>query len=297
MGVGLLREKVRLFLTSTNVSLKECRWLYRLFVAIDGNFRLKRRMVSSEERDPGLNAGWAYFVEAKRFNKHLLAEWDTKQEVRVSEERLYPKLISVFRGVHVSLMTPLTSLIVKRVAWRRQVWLLLCAHATNSSCRMALVTCRRERGAFCICMTWVSETDISFRRRYTTVDFIAFSGLHWFKIRELVISYDIACQWHKKLMQRIGRLPRSIRPTYLTALTVLIPKFHLPAHVEYCHRTYSFNLTKGVGRTDGEAPERGWARMNDASKSTTEMGPGLRRDTLDDQFGDEAWQITKRLGE
>lgn len=50
-------------------------------VITDGNFRLKRRMVSSEERDPDFNAGWAFFVEEKRFRKYLLREWDAKQEV------------------------------------------------------------------------------------------------------------------------------------------------------------------------------------------------------------------------
>ena len=50
-------------------------------MAVDGNFRLKRRMVSSDERDPGLNEGWAYFVEDKAYRTHLASQWDMKQEV------------------------------------------------------------------------------------------------------------------------------------------------------------------------------------------------------------------------
>ncbi|KAF9001224.1 hypothetical protein BDZ89DRAFT_1096061 [Hymenopellis radicata] len=59
------------------------------------------------------------------------------------------------------------------------------------------------------------------------------------------------------------------------------------------------NLKKGekylfmdyaVGRTDGEAPERGWAASNGAAASTKEMGPGSRLDTLDDHFGDQNWR-------
>ncbi|KAJ7880547.1 hypothetical protein B0H14DRAFT_3767250 [Mycena olivaceomarginata] len=38
-------------------------------------------------------------------------------------------------------------------------------------------------------------------------------------------------------------------------LMFLVPKFHLPAHIEQCNIDFSFNLTPGVGRTDGEAPE------------------------------------------
>ncbi|KAG5635682.1 hypothetical protein H0H81_010420 [Sphagnurus paluster] len=41
-----------------------------------------------------------------------------------------------------------------------------------------------------------------------------------------------------------------------------------------------------VGRTDGEAPKRGWAAVNAVTSSTKEMGPGSRHDTLDDHFGD-----------
>jgi hypothetical protein len=55
---------------------------------------------------------------------------------------------------------------------------------------------------------------------------------------------------------------------------------------------FSFNYTSLVGRTDGEAPERGWAAANAVSASTREMGPGSRRDTLDDIFAD--WNHRKR---
>jgi hypothetical protein len=74
----------------------------------------------------------------------------------------------------------------------------------------------------------------------------------------------------------------------------LVPKFHLPAHTEKCQKQFSFNLTPHVGRTDGEAPERGWANSNPLSSSTKEMGPGSRRDTLDDHFGD--WNYKKVIG-
>lgn len=57
-------------------------WIYRLFVAIDGNFRLKRRKVSSDKRDPGLGHGWAFFVEESAFKEHLRVNWNHKQDVR-----------------------------------------------------------------------------------------------------------------------------------------------------------------------------------------------------------------------
>jgi Kyakuja-Dileera-Zisupton transposase len=76
----------------------------------------------------------------------------------------------------------------------------------------------------------------------------------------------------------------------------LIPKFHLPAHIMACQTVFSFNFNRHVGRTDGEAPERGWSQINAAATSTAEMGPGHRRDTLDDHFGDINWRKTTLMG-
>ena len=48
---------------------------------MDANFRLKRKDVSSEEKDPGLGKGWAFFCEVKAYMAHVAANWDQKQEV------------------------------------------------------------------------------------------------------------------------------------------------------------------------------------------------------------------------
>jgi glucan biosynthesis protein len=76
-----------------------------------------------------------------------------------------------------------------------------------------------------------------------------------------------------------------------------IPKFHLPAHKAECHSQYSLNYRLGVGRTDGEAPERVWVATNGAANSTKEMKEGHRHDTLDDVINDINWQKISRLGE
>jgi hypothetical protein len=56
--------------------------LYAVFLAIDANFRLKRKDVSTEEKDPGLGNGWTFFGEVKAYMAHLDKHWDQKQEVR-----------------------------------------------------------------------------------------------------------------------------------------------------------------------------------------------------------------------
>lgn len=111
----------------------------------------------------------------------------------------------------------------------------------------------------------------------------------------VVISYDIVCQWSRNFWKRIHAYGSTV--DYSKATTFLIPKFHLPAHQSSCQEGYSFNYTKGVGRTDGEAPERAWALTNIFGPSTKEMGPGSRYDFLNDVFGDHNWRKVARLGE
>lgn len=43
-----------------------------MFIGIDANFRLKRRAVSSDARDPALGSGWGYFVESTAYRAHIL---------------------------------------------------------------------------------------------------------------------------------------------------------------------------------------------------------------------------------
>ena len=115
--------------------------------------------------------------------------------------------------------------------------------------------------------------------------------------RRLVVSYDIACQWSRNISKRCDIYPaNAVSRGDLEEIVYLVPKFHLPAHINQCQVNYSFNLIPHVGRTDGEAPERGWAAINAVASSTKEMGPGSRRDTIDDHFGDYNWRKISQIG-
>lgn len=134
--------------------------------------------------------------------------------------------------------------------------------------------------------------------RYVNMDYIFFSTLqHASTVDVLNISYDIACQWSKHLWTRMLHYPSRmhLRPDN-KVLTFVVPKFHLPAHILSCQTKYSLNLIKGMARTDGEAVERGWSNINPIATSTREMGPGSRRDILDDHFGDLNWRKVCNLG-
>lgn len=55
------------------------RFLYTLFLALDACFRLKRRLVSSELRDPDLGSGWAYMVTTAPYREYLRTVTDQKE--------------------------------------------------------------------------------------------------------------------------------------------------------------------------------------------------------------------------
>lgn len=130
------------------------------------------------------------------------------------------------------------------------------------------------------------------------MDYLFFSTIKDSGVRYLVVSYDIACQWHKNLWRRMHEVfPTEYRIHRGQMYVIfLVPKFHLPAHIEACNLAFSFNLTKGVARTDGEAPERVWSETNALAYSTREMTPGHRRDTIDDHFNDYNHRKIIRLG-
>jgi hypothetical protein len=133
--------------------------------------------------------------------------------------------------------------------------------------------------------------------RYVNMDYFLLSSLRGLNLGRIVISYDIACQWSRNLERRCSIYsPNVISDLPDLEVTYLVPKFHLPAHITKFQEDFSFNFTPQVGRTDGESPERGWAAANTIANSTKEMGPGSRRDTLDDHFGDYNWRKVTDLG-
>ena len=95
--------------------------------------------------------------------------------------------------------------------------------------------------------------------RYVNMDYLFISTLrHSADIVELVVSYDIVCQWSRNFWERMAVYSHSIRVDHTGQKNYhfLIPKFHLPAHIKACQTVFSFNFNRHVGRTDGEAPER-----------------------------------------
>lgn len=87
MGAGTEGNKVRYGITYTPwnngcvLIWPSSSWLYTLFLALDANFRMSRKGVSTKARDPCLTQGRGYFVEDEAFLAHLEAHKNHRQEV------------------------------------------------------------------------------------------------------------------------------------------------------------------------------------------------------------------------
>ncbi|KAJ7763712.1 hypothetical protein B0H16DRAFT_1454979 [Mycena metata] len=201
--------------------------------------------------NPSLGDGWSFYCEIAPYYSYLAKNWKQKQERSTCV-------------AHDDVDKP-----------DRE------SRGTASS-GIATVDCARHN------MKRPSSVgDLQLGERYINMDYIFFIGLAGSELTELFVSYDIACQWHKNIWERMKTFDREVRFVRGKKFCVfLIPKFHLPAHIEACNILFSFHLTLWVGMTDGEAPERGWAMLNPLASSTAEMGPGNRRDAINHAFND-----------
>jgi hypothetical protein len=113
-------------------------------------------------------------------------------------------------------------------------------------------------------------------------------------LEEIIVSYDIACQYSINWEERFHKSPFLAQPG--PEVFFLIPKFHLLCHKDKCRYEYSFRYNKRVGWTDGEAIERFWSPHNHLSSSTSKMAAGFRLDTLNMHFADWNLRKTRKMG-
>ncbi|KAJ8482732.1 hypothetical protein ONZ45_g14849 [Pleurotus djamor] len=241
---------------------KEQKFIYTLFIALDACFRLKRRLVSSVKKDPGLGIGWSYFVEREPFRKYLLGVTDQKE---------------------ISTCSGLAALDYANTKFSR-------GYAVTGVC---LGVCARHE-----MIQRNGAVDLQVGERYANMDYCFGSLLRHYDPRlNLLVSYDIACQWGKHAVSRLASLPSLVRSKLAhNQIRFAIPKLHIHSHTKFCQQTYSLNYLPGVGRTDGEGIERPWANIGATATSTRVMGPGAREETLNQHWGHWNWQKLIGLG-
>ncbi|KAJ7575804.1 hypothetical protein C8J56DRAFT_1063043 [Mycena floridula] len=240
----------------------ESRFIYTLFLAMDACFRLKRKIVSSDEKDPGLGTGFAYFVEDPPYQEYCQ---------------------SLGEQTEMNSCTGLSAVDHANTRFSR-------GYAITS---VGLGLCARHE---LVAKNGVG--DIQKGEKFGNMAFIFASLLrHVMEIITVVLSYDINCQFAKNFASRVASLPPLVRfDVILKMFRWAIPKLHIMGHKLDCQREFNLNYMLGVGRTDGEGVERPWANIGPVVTSTREMGPGHRHDTLDDHWHDWNWRKIVALG-
>ncbi|KAI0695073.1 hypothetical protein C8T65DRAFT_744181 [Cerioporus squamosus] len=227
-------------------------WLYRMFLAIDANFRLKRKKVSSDEADPSLNHGCAYVVEEHAYKAHLKQFDKVKVEGSDHCNNHDAVKLATIKGSASLAATGVVSVDCARHEFKRP------------------------------CATG----DLQQGERYVNTDYVLYSTLKHNTPRLVLASYDIACHFDRKIDTRFERYGLDLSDH---ELQWAVPKFHINAHREKCLADYNLRYLPGCACSDCEGVERNWSRSNSAVASTKEMGPGSRRDYMDDIWGFHNW--------
>ncbi|KAJ7058852.1 hypothetical protein C8F01DRAFT_1255258 [Mycena amicta] len=227
------------------------KFLYSLLLAMDANFRLKNRMRANERQDPSLGSGWGCFVDDGPYKDHL-REYVAEEDVStcIAFAALMQKDTRLTTGLRVS-----------------GVGGCVCA---RHGILQALGLGDLQRG-----------------ERYVNMDYILMHALGDARVKLLVLSYDIACQWKQNLRTRVINITaKSTIPPNLDNFDIqfALPVWHAAAHEESCQMENSLSYARGVGRTDREGIEGMWAMLNPIAFSTKEMGAGNRHDTIEDRI-------------
>ncbi|KAI9058883.1 hypothetical protein FKP32DRAFT_1606369 [Trametes sanguinea] len=236
------------------------RFLYIMSVAIDACFRLKRRAVSNEEKDPILGSGWTYFVQDAAFREILKGYLDQEE---------------------ISTCTGLSAIDHANTKFSK-------GYAATG---IGAVVCARHE-------FWLplGAGDLQKGERYVNMDYIFVSALREWLVLKKIVSYDIACQWSKSILDRIANFPAHIQiPLPEGTVMYVIPKLHYSSHQQLGHSKFSLNYRVGCARTDSEGIERRWWWLQPIANSTKVMGPGMRQGVLEDQWGYSNWRKTVDL--
>lgn len=111
----------------------------------------------------------------------------------------------------------------------------------------------------------------------------------------LIVLYDISCQFHINFARRVARSPFMDYPFDKNTFWG-IGEFHVGGHIERCFPRHSPQFIPGAGMVDGEILETLWSVLNEVSPSTHTATLASRTETLDDHMMDSNWKKLTGMG-
>lgn len=114
-------------------------------------------------------------------------------------------------------------------------------------------------------------------------------------IKKIIHLYDINCQYHIHLQDRIeAGVYLDIAPHH--EIVHGIGLMHIGGHIPTCFARYSPSFIRDAGRVDGEILESLWSVLNEVSPSTQNASHAARREMLDDHMNDSNWKKMLQSG-
>ena len=105
---------------------------------------------------------------------------------------------------------------------------------------------------------------------------------------KVMVIYDVMCQYHIHLWERIKQNPFLSFPQKVELLKA-IGLFHVHGHQDSCLFRFATSFIPGAGMVDGEILESLWAQLNDISRSTRTSTLAHRTEVLDDHMNHSNW--------
>lgn len=120
--------------------------------------------------------------------------------------------------------------------------------------------------------------------------------LYWIgKLLVVLLFYDIACQYHKHLWERIRRVGNSLCLPENTKVQFGIGGFHVHGHNKECYANYASLFIPGAGQPTDEIVETLWVLLDEVSGQLRGMGTGHRQESMDMHMADSNWKKTIRM--
>ncbi|KAG1783199.1 hypothetical protein EV702DRAFT_948208, partial [Suillus placidus] len=223
-------------------------WLYSRSLVIDGNFKAEHMFPVNPTDKVALTDGLGFMVSDARYKMHLA---EAKDVVNRSDCNNHRAVNQANASRHKLEATGIGG----------------CACARHS------------------CFVPHSMVDFQKGERQMNMDYALCQALGYNtnRIDQALTFYDINCQYHKHLQQRVDESPYLDLPWGME-VTPGIGLWHVHGHEDKCYVRYASNFITGAARIDSEIMETLWAPLNIISPSARGMSTPHRKECLDFQM-------------
>ncbi|KAG1721475.1 uncharacterized protein EDB91DRAFT_1088440 [Suillus paluster] len=236
--------------TNSQSELPKPSWLYFRSLVMDGNFKAEHLYAVNPMDEVSLMDGRAFMVGDATYKAHLAQAKDAIQRSECNNHRAVNQA---------------------NVSWHR-------LEATGiGSCACA------RHGCF------IPHAMVNFQKgeRQMNMDYALCEALKHNAggIRRALTFYDVNCQYHKYLRDRVSDSP-FLELDQAMEIMLGIGLWHVHGHQDSCYVRYASNFITGATRIDSEIMETLWALLNIISPSARGMGTPHRKECLDYQMND-----------